>query len=253
MSQETNNKEVVAVVAGEEDHAGGVQPLFTGGAERSRQAYLANPQFRQQCLDQFIALRLYAKLGEELKLEETEEFQTMIANAKRDILAQIAMRETLKAASVSEEEAAAYYEENKEQYKKGETVRAKHILTETEEKCAEILAAIEKNEKSFEDAAKEFSTCPSGAKGGDLGAFGRGQMVKEFEDAAFSAEIGAVVGPVKTQFGYHLIKVEEKNEAQIASFDEAAASIRRILLQKKQKEVYDAKVAELRGKYMEEK
>ena len=176
MSQETNKKEVVAVVAGEEITQEEFN-FFLQAVPREQQAYLANPQFRQQCLDQFIALRLYAKLGEELKLEETEEFQTMIANAKRDILAQIAMRETLKAASVSEEEAAAYYEENKEQYKKGETVRAKHILTETEEKCAEILAAIEKNEKSFEDAAKEFSTCPSGAKGGDLGAFGRGQMV----------------------------------------------------------------------------
>ncbi len=252
MSQETNNKEVVAVVAGEEITQEEFN-LFLQAVPREQQAYLANPQFRKQCLDQFIALRLYAKLGEELKLDETEEFQSMITNAKRDILAQIAMRETLKAVSVSEEEAAAYYEEHKEQYKKGETVRAKHILTDTEEKCAEILEAIEKNEKSFEDAAKEFSTCPSGAKGGDLGAFGRGQMVKEFEDAAFSAEIGAVVGPVKTQFGYHLIKVEEKNDEEIASFDETALSIRRILLQKKQKEVYDAKVEELRGKYMEEK
>lgn len=252
MSQETNNKEVVAVVAGEEITQEEFN-LFLQAVPREQQAYLANPQFRKQCLDQFIALRLYAKLGEELKLDETEEFQSMIANAKRDILAQIAMRETLKAVSVSEEEAAAYYEEHKEQYKKGETVRAKHILTDTEEKCAEILEAIEKNEKSFEDAAKEFSTCPSGAKGGDLGAFGRGQMVKEFEDAAFSAEIGAVVGPVKTQFGYHLIKVEERNDEEIASFEETAASIRRILMQKKQKEVYDAKVAELRGKYMEEK
>lgn len=252
MSQETNNKEVVAVVAGEEITQEEFN-LFLQAVPREQQAYLANPQFRKQCLDQFIALRLYAKLGEELKLDETEEFQSMIANAKRDILAQIAMRETLKAVSVSEEETAAYYEEHKEQYKKGETVRAKHILTDTEEKCAEILEAIEKNEKSFEDAAKEFSTCPSGAKGGDLGAFGRGQMVKEFEDAAFSAEIGAVVGPVKTQFGYHLIKVEEKNDEEIASFEETAASIRRILMQKKQKEVYDAKVAELRGKYMEEK
>ena len=110
MSQETNNKEVVAVVAGEEITQEEFN-LFLQAVPREQQAYLANPQFRQQCLDQFIALRLYAKLGEELKLEETEEFQTMIANAKRDILAQVAMRETLKAASVSEEEAAAYYEE----------------------------------------------------------------------------------------------------------------------------------------------
>ena len=251
MSQETNNKEVVAVVAGEEITQEEFN-LFLQAVPREQQAYLANPQFRQQCLDQFIALRLYAKLGEELKLEETEEFQTMIANAKRDILAQIAMRETLKAASVSEEEAAAYYEENKEQYKKGETVRAKHILTETEEKCAEILAAIEKNEKSFEDAAKEFSTCPSGAKGGDLGAFGRGQMVKEFEDAAFTAEIGAIVGPVQTQFGYHLIKVEEKKDAAVADFEEVKNSIRNQLLQQRQNKVYSDKVKELREKYVQE-
>mgnify|MGYP000928401754 CR=1 FL=1 len=237
MSQETNNKEVVAVVAGEEITQEEFN-LFLQAVPREQQAYLANPQFRQQCLDQFIALRLYAKLGEELKLEETEEFQTMIANAKRDILAQIAMRETLKAASVSEEEAAAYYEENKEQYKKGETVRAKHILTETEEKCAEILAAIEKNEKSFEDAAKEFSTCPSGAKGGDLGAFGRGQMVKEFDEAVFTAEVGKIIGPVKTDFGYHLICVDELTGGEQSEFAEVYPQIMQQLTTEAQNKKY---------------
>ena len=64
---------------------------------------------------------------------------------------------------------------------------------------------------------KEFSTCPSKERGGDLGEFGKGQMVKEFEDAAFAAEIGQVVGPVQTQFGYHLIKVEKKNEELLLS------------------------------------
>ena len=120
------------------------------------------------------------------------------------------MRETLKDVVVSEEEIEAYYEANKQHFTKGDTVSAKHILTDSEEKCNSILESITTGEKEFETAAKEFSTCPSGAKGGDLGEFGRGQMVKEFEDAAFAAEIGHVVGPVKTQFGYHLIKLKRK-------------------------------------------
>ena len=120
------------------------------------------------------------------------------------------MRETLKDVTVTDEEVAAYYEENKQQFTKGETVSAKHILVDSEEKCTSVLESITSGEKAFEDAAKEASTCPSGARGGDLGEFGKGQMVKEFEEAAFAAEIGHVVGPVKTQFGYHLIKVEDK-------------------------------------------
>lgn len=226
---------------------------YLQGIPREQQAYAMNPQYREQYLDQLIALHMFAQLGEDEKLDESEEYAKILESAKRDILAQLAMRDTLKKVQVSEEELKDYYEANQKKFEKGATVSAKHILVEQEEQCKDILAQIESGAKTFEDAAQEFSTCPSKAKGGDLGEFGRGQMVKEFEDAAFSAEIGAVVGPVKTQFGYHLIKVEEKNEAQIASFDEAAASIRRILLQKKQKEVYDAKVAELRGKYMEEK
>ena len=226
---------------------------YLQGIPRDQQAYAMNPQYREQYLDQLIALHMFAQLGEDEKLDESEEYAKILESAKRDILAQLAMRDTLKKVQVSEEELKDYYEANQKKFEKGATVSGKHILVEQEEQCKDILAQIESGAKTFEDAAQEFSTCPSKAKGGDLGEFGRGQMVKEFEDAAFSAEIGAVVGPVKTQFGYHLIKVEEKNEAQIASFDEAAASIRRILLQKKQKEVYDAKVAELRGKYMEEK
>ena len=77
-------------------------------------------------------------------------------------------------------------------------------------------------------------------------------MVKEFEDAAFEAEVNAVVGPVKTQFGYHLIKVQKKNEASVMAFEEVGERIRTNLLQRKQSEVYMAKVSELRKKYMGE-
>lgn len=244
------SQEVLAVVAGEEITQKEFD-TFLQGVPREQQAYLSNPQFRQQCLDQLIALYLFAKKGQEENLEETEEFQRIIANAKREVLAQLAMRDALKDVTVSEEETKAFYEENKAHYEKGPSVSAKHILVDSEEKCNEILASITNGEKSFEDAAKESSTCPSGQRGGDLGEFGRGQMVKEFEEAAFTAEIGQVVGPVKTQFGFHLIKVEKKNEGEIASFEEVAESIRRTVLQQKQNQVYGATISELKEKYME--
>ena len=86
-------------------------------------------------------------------------------------------------------------------------VRASHILVDTKEDALQLKNSIESGKISFEDAAQKYSKCPSGQRGGDLGAFGRGQMVKPFEDAAFSAPVGVVTDPVKTQFGYHLIKV----------------------------------------------
>ena len=228
-------QKIIAVVAGREIKESDFEK-FLQNVPREQQAYLSNPQFRQQCLDQFVALHMFAELGGEMKLEETEEYQEMVENAKRDILAQMTMREVMKDAVVTE----------------GETVRAKHILTDSKEKCDAILAAIQSGETSFEDAAKEKSTCPSGAKGGDLGEFGKGQMVKEFEDAAFTAEIGAIVGPVQTQFGYHLIKVEEKKDAAVADFEEVKNSIRNQLLQQIQNKVYSDKVKELREKYVQE-
>ena len=88
------------------------------------------------------------------------------------------------------------------------SVNAAHILVNSEKDAQNIMARLEKGEK-FEDLAKRFSKCPSKSKGGNLGWFNKGDMVPEFENAAFSAQKGAVVGPVKTQFGYHLILVKD--------------------------------------------
>ena len=93
------------------------------------------------------------------------------------------------------------------QYKE---VSAKHILVSTESEAKEILQKINDGSISFEEAAKKWSNCPSKNNGGDLGYFGRGMMVKEFEDVAFSTEKGSISAPVKTQFGWHLIKVIDK-------------------------------------------
>jgi peptidyl-prolyl cis-trans isomerase C len=91
------------------------------------------------------------------------------------------------------------------------TASARHILVDTEEQCLTLKQKIEAGE-DFTAIAKEHSNCPSKAQGGALGSFGRGQMVQEFDEVVFSAELNTVQGPVKTQFGYHLLEVTERSE-----------------------------------------
>lgn len=88
-------------------------------------------------------------------------------------------------------------------------IHAKHILVKTEGEANEVLYDVTVSGKDFSEVAKEKSICPSGKQGGDLGWFGRGQMVKEFEEAAFVLEVGKISKPVKSEFGWHIIKVEE--------------------------------------------
>ncbi len=89
--------------------------------------------------------------------------------------------------------------------------RARHILVDTEEKCQSLKDEIAGG-ADFADLAKEHSSCPSGKQGGDVGEFGPGMMVKEFDDVVFTADLNSVEGPVQTQFGYHLLEVTSRTE-----------------------------------------
>jgi len=91
------------------------------------------------------------------------------------------------------------------------TASARHILVDSEEKCSELKVQIEGG-SDFADVAKENSSCPSGQSGGDLGEFSPGQMVKEFDEVVFAGEVGVIHGPIKTQFGYHLIDITKRND-----------------------------------------
>ncbi len=242
------DNQVLAVVAGKEITEKDFQ-AFAHSLPKDQQAYLQNPEAKKYFEEQFIGLYLFAQSGTDDKLEESAEYKKIMDDARRDVLAQMAMQNLLSGIDVTEEEMKAYYEEHKDQFQASATAHAKHILMESEDKLKDVLAKITNGEVSFEDAAKEHSTCPSGAQGGDLGEFGRGQMVKEFEDAAFEEEIGKIVGPVKTQFGYHLIKVEGRKEAQTQPYEEVVGNIHKTLLQEKQNKVYSEKIAELKAKY----
>ena len=246
------NNEVLAVVAGKEITNADFD-AFVASLPAEQRQYATNPYFREQYVEQIIVLHVLEKMADELELDKTEEYEKMLAGIVRDIKARMAMNEITKGIEVSDEDAEEFYNAHPDSFKKPETVSAKHILVAEEEECMKVLEAIQNGEKTFEDSAKECSTCPSGQEGGDLGEFGRGQMVKEFEDAAFAAEVGAIVGPVKTQFGYHLIKVEEKNEPIVMAYEEVKEQIKKCLLQQKQQQAYTAKIAELKEKYVEQK
>lgn len=161
--------------------------------------------------------------------------------------------------TVSEKESRAYYDSNLESFKKPEQVRASHILIKVdpgadEAKKAEARTKIEslqaklKNGEDFGAVAKEYSEGPSGPKGGDLGFFGRGQMVKPFEETAFSMKPGQVSGMVETRFGYHLIMVTERTPESTLSYEEVKDRLEQYLKQQKVQEEIAAYVETLKGK-----
>ncbi|HLS52495.1 MAG TPA: peptidylprolyl isomerase, partial [Tissierellaceae bacterium] len=125
---------------------------------------------------------------------------------------------------------------------------ASHILVDTMEEAQKVMEEIN-NGLTFEEAAGKYSTCPSKENGGDLGQFSRGQMVPEFEEEAFKMEEDSISEPVKTQFGYHIINLKEKDAGGLNSFDEVKNQIHENLLRLKQQEKYLNKIDQLKNEY----
>ena len=213
-----------------------------------RRSYFNSPVAREQLLEQVISYELMYNHGKELGLDNSEDFLAQVEKAKKEILTQMTINAELSKIAISEEEVKAYYEENKEKFQEMEQVSAKHILVETEVEANEIKAKIEGG-LSFEEAAENYSKCPSSSNGGDLGLFTRGRMVPEFENAAFELNVGEVSAPVQTQFGFHLIKVEEKKEASVKPLEEVKEMVTGTIMQEKQATTYYALVEDLKGKF----
>ena len=216
---------------------------------------------KKRLLEDLINQELIYMDAKARKVDETEEFKKLMEQVEVNMLKQHAINEIFMSNPVTEEEAKAYYEEHKEDFRVEEMAKARHILIKAENeegleaaetRIKEIAAEIETGEKTFEQAAMDYSDCPSNMQGGDLGLFSKGQMVPEFEEAVFSMNAGEISSPVKTQFGYHLIKVEERHEAGISDFEEVKDDIAQTLGQVKQLKAYEDKVAELRNKFASE-
>ena len=213
------------------------------------QAY-NNPEGRGIILEQLIGNKLLLLDAKRNLLEAEPAFKEQLAKLKDNLLASYAAEKAISAVSVSDKEARDYYEENKDKFSQGETVNASHILVDSEEKALELLAKIKSGEISFEDCAKEHSSCPSGHQGGNLGDFTRGQMVPEFDVAVFSMEEGEITEtPVQTQFGYHLIRLDGKKAAEPLHFGDVREAITRQLTMEKQQAAYRSKINQLKILY----
>lgn len=183
-------------------------------------------------LTALIDIRSLAKRAEEAGLDETDDFKSRL-----EFLRQRALHNAYFKAEVldkiSDEEVRARYDKEVAATPPENEVHARHILLESEEEAKAVIAELDKG-ADFETLAKEKSTGPSGPGGGDLGYFSRGRMVPEFEEAAFALDVGAYTKePVQTQFGWHVIKVEDKRAVQPPAFAEVENQIRSVVLRER--------------------
>lgn len=218
----------------------------TIGPERMQQFQGENGQ--AQLLQELINQELFYSYAMEQGYDKEEAFLQEVEIVKANLLKSYAIRQFLNNVEFDNTKAQAYYDENADQFVKAPTVSASHILVKEEADAKRIKAELDGG-KDFADAAKEHSTCPSKERGGDLGSFGRGQMVPEFEQAAFDSEINVVTDPVKTQFGYHLIKVSEKQPESKQRFEDVKSQIEKHLMHQAQNAAYFDKIAGLKEKY----
>ena len=170
-------------------------------------------------------------------LERTQQSEADVkSDLEKNLLRDKLFAKLLSGQEPTEDDAKKYYEENKDKYKQKEQINAQHILLKTDKNTtdAEKKKKLEQAKKLLSDAkkgadfgelAKKFSEGPTAQRGGDLGTFSRGRMVKQFEDVAFAAKKGDIVGPVETQFGYHVIKINDKTPELQRSYDEVKESI----------------------------
>lgn len=211
-----------------------------------------NPQGMKQITDEIINQELIYKQALENKLDEDEEFKRELEHTKENMLKNYAMFSLFKDLTVSEEEIRDYYDNNQEAIKTPTTYRASHILVKEEDLINKIYNEILEG-KSFEEAANEYSIDNAQKNGGDLGEFPEGTMVKEFEDALKELKEGEVSKPVKTQFGYHLIKLDHKHDPYLPKFDEIKDRIHDTLLLIRRQDKYLEEVEKIKKKVNVEK
>jgi peptidyl-prolyl cis-trans isomerase C len=191
---------------------------------------------RREYLITFMAdMMLVAKAAEAKRLGDSDDFRRRIAYARTKLLMEQLLQSEAKTA-ITPEAMKKVYDEAIAQVKKEPEVRARHILVETEDEAKAVLAELKKG-ADFAELAKTKSKDPGSSDGGDLGYFTKDQMVPEFAEVAFKLDKGAISDPVKSQFGWHIIKVEDKRDRQPPEFDKVKEQIEQYLVRKSQAEM----------------
>ena len=195
------------------------------------------PNARKEALLAYlIDLTALAQASAAKKLDAAPDFAQRMAYAKNKVLMEALLGDLVKTAA-TEAEMKKLYDESIAKTPPEEEVRARHILVKTEKEALDVIAKL-KGGADFEKLAREVSTDPSAkTNGGDLEYFGKGQMVAEFSDAAFKLNKGQISAPVKSQFGFHVIKVEDKRSKPIPKFEDVKDQVQAFVVRKAQAEL----------------
>lgn len=207
------------------------------------QPILDTPGGRIQLLDGMITRDLLMREAVRRGVDRLPEVQEKLAQARRSIVLEALLREVTEKDAVSDEALRKFYNDNTASFKVGERVRVKHVLFKDRDTAAAVAAKAKAGEP-FDALMK--AAAAEGGTSADLGFIEKGSFVKEFEDASFAAAPGSVVGPVKTTYGFHVIRVEEKRPAGTRSFDEVRGQLAGELREQVQREAFDRLVQRLK-------
>ncbi len=212
-------------------------------------AALQQKENKIKVLDQMIDEKVILVFADKEGYPKRKEFKQQLENAKNQLLLNMVVQEKVeKMATVSDEEVRRYYQGNPNQFQETEQRRARHILVKTEAEANAVLKTL-KSGADFAKLAREKSVDPSAANGGDLGWFTKGQLVPQFEHAVFSMQKGRTSGIVKTQFGFHIIKLEDVMLRPRMDFDKVKGQIKEALLAEKKRKLTSDLLDKLKKEY----
>ncbi|WP_036728676.1 peptidylprolyl isomerase [Peptoniphilus mikwangii] len=240
-------KKVLAIVDGNEITMDDFN-FFMESLNPQVRAYFTDGDKKKEIIDELIYQELLYLDAIENKLDEDEEFVTVSERTKASLLKTYALGKLLENVSPSEKEIEEFYNANAEHYDVPNSVDASHILVEDENKANELYNKILAGE-NFEELAKNNSMCPSKNNGGNLGVFHSGQMVREFDEKVFSMKEGEISEPVKTNFGFHIIKLNKIIPSKKHTLSEVRDDVIKEVKRYKEQNIYMNKIRELSQKH----
>lgn len=228
-----SENKVLAKVNGKEILLSDVYNLMSAMPDRDR---FNNEEGVKALADELVNQELILEDAKKREIDKEKQFQDELDLVKDNMLKNYAMQKILNQVQIDDKELENYYNENKDSLFNSSTYTASHILVDGLDKAKEVLEEIN-NGLDFADAAKKYSIDPSKENGGSLGTFPKGVMVKEFQDGLDSIEVGQISKPVKSQFGYHIIKLDDKKEED-NSFETIRDQVKATYEMKKRQEKY---------------
>lgn len=254
------NAAVLATVNGDDITSDEVNRVLMEGTQGRFDSLPADKQneLRQRIIEGMVAQQLVYDDAKKTGILESKEYKTeyqkLAERMKMQLAAKVWEEQQFNAIKVDAKEVKAYYDANVDEFVDKEKIHARHILLKTKDDAEDVIKSMksfsgDKLKSEFIAQAKSKSTGPSAAKGGDLGYFPRGQMVPSFNDAAFAMKEGTISSePVQSQFGYHVIYLEDKTPAKKMSFDEVKNFIENKLKMDKFKATMEKKMSVLKSK-----